>query len=145
MSEIKIDPNAACRELPRYKSHKEVWALKIKDIVFQAADGHIIVLEDEGFAPFVVTDEYVHKHDPQAGGYYVQYKDGYKSYSPAEAFEDGYTSCDRAAAVAENYTANDDTFPTELVFSNGRRVGIAFDGDKPYLTCSWDKMAITKD
>lgn len=33
-----------------------------------------------------------------------------------------------------NYTANDSTFPTEVTFQNGRKVGIAFDGDKPYLT-----------
>jgi hypothetical protein len=31
------------------------------------------------------------KHSPEAGGYYVQYKDGYTSFSPAEAFEEGYT------------------------------------------------------
>jgi len=35
-----------------------------------------------------------------------------------------------------NYTADDDTFPTEVTFANGRRVGIAFDGDKPFLTVS---------
>ena len=31
------------------------------------------------------------KHDPQAGGYYVVYADGYQSFSPAQAFEEGYT------------------------------------------------------
>ena len=32
------------------------------------------------------------KHDPQIGGYYVVYPgDGYKSWSPAQAFEEGYT------------------------------------------------------
>ena len=35
-----------------------------------------------------------------------------------------------------NYTANDNTFPTEMYFANGRKVCIAFDGDKPYLTVS---------
>lgn len=33
-----------------------------------------------------------------------------------------------------NYRADDDTFPTRVWFANGRTVGIAFDGDKPYLT-----------
>jgi hypothetical protein len=28
---------------------------------------------------------------PQPGGYFVVYKDGYKSFSPAKAFEEGYT------------------------------------------------------
>jgi hypothetical protein len=31
------------------------------------------------------------KHNPQVGGYYVMYKDGYQSWSPASEFEDGYT------------------------------------------------------
>lgn len=88
------DPNAPCRELPKYQSHKMVWALKIKDITDPnaATDGsRMIVPEDEGFAPFGVDGAYMRKHEPQIGGYYVQYKDGYKSYSPAQAFEDGYS------------------------------------------------------
>ena len=28
---------------------------------------------------------------PEVGGYYVVHKDGYKSFSPANAFEEGYT------------------------------------------------------
>jgi len=31
------------------------------------------------------------EHNPQPGGYFVVYKDGYKSFSPAKAFEEGYT------------------------------------------------------
>jgi hypothetical protein len=30
------------------------------------------------------------KHKPEVGGYYVVYKEGYKSFSPAGAFEEGY-------------------------------------------------------
>lgn len=87
--------------MPRYRSHKEVWALKIKEIEFdldkarsegRETDGSAtIVPEDEGYAPFRVDADYVHKHNPKAGGYYVVYKDGYESWSPAEAFESGYT------------------------------------------------------
>ncbi|MGI9490474.1 MAG: hypothetical protein ACR2RF_32195 [Geminicoccaceae bacterium] len=88
----------AYAEMPRYKSHKEVWALKIADI--QAPDlpenaetdgSLVIVPAEEGYAPFTVDPAYVQKHEPQIGGYYVVYKDGYKSWSPAEAFEEGYT------------------------------------------------------
>ena len=85
-------------QMPRYKSHKEVWALKIAEVRMpdipenQESDGsRIIVPEEAGYAPFTVDYEYVRKHDPKAGGYYVVYKDGYKSWSPADAFEDGYT------------------------------------------------------
>ena len=51
----------------------------------------MITPEDPGYAPFSIDAAYLRKHNPQAGGYYVVYADGYKSFSPAEAFEDGYT------------------------------------------------------
>lgn len=89
-------------EMPKYQSHKKVWALKIKAIVFDSdlakEDGNretdgsaTITPEEEGYAPFKVDSMYVHKHKPQAGGYYVVYNDGYKSWSPSDAFEEGYT------------------------------------------------------
>jgi hypothetical protein len=82
-------------EMPRYKCHKEVWALKIKAIEFEAnsaEDGTAIIRPaEDGYAPFVVSREYMDKHKPEAGGYYVVYADGYKSFSPAKAFEDGYS------------------------------------------------------
>lgn len=102
MLEIVIDPNAATRELPRYQSHKKVWALKIQAIQFdydvaqstnRETDGSAIITPaDEGYGPFKVDYTYVRKHNPQVGGYYVQYADGYTSFSPAEAFESGYTA-----------------------------------------------------
>ncbi len=79
--------NVGSAEMPRYKCHKEVWALKIKEV----RRALTIVPEDKGYAPFDVSLEYISKHNPVAGGYYVVYKDGYISYSPAQAFEDGYT------------------------------------------------------
>jgi hypothetical protein len=79
-------------EMPRYKCHKEVWALKIKYVVVDLNDGSAMITPaEDGYAPFKVDGSYTHKHNPQPGGYYVVYKDGYKSWSPAEAFEDGYT------------------------------------------------------
>jgi hypothetical protein len=110
-------------EMPRYKCHKEVWALKIAEIrpvtlpkptiaelekilnsadeetveilpngaVVSASAGAEIVPADEGYAPFHIDGAYLRKHNPKPGGYYVVYKDGYKSFSPADAFEGGYT------------------------------------------------------
>lgn len=88
--------NGPCTEMPRYRCHKEVWALKIKRVYRTDPDktatpNELLSFEDEGYAPLAVTYEWARKHRPQAGGYYVVYKDGYASYSPAEAFEDGYT------------------------------------------------------
>lgn len=91
----------AAAEMPRYKCHKEVSALKIKSIEhdFDVAqregretDGKIILTsEDPGCAPVKVDMEWFEKHGPEVGGYFVAYLDGYTSYSPAAAFESGYT------------------------------------------------------
>lgn len=111
------------RQLPLYKCHKQVWALKIAGIApeempkfsrsvckgsialgsacgtcercehekkFGPGLGALIIPEDAGYTPFHVTAAYLAKHKPKVGGYWVQYKDGYQSFSPADAFEEGY-------------------------------------------------------
>jgi hypothetical protein len=88
------------REMPKYRSHKEVWALKIKGIVLdideakkgdRETDGSAILsFEEDGYA-VKVDNAYLRKHSPQIGGYYVKYEGGYESWSPADAFEGGYT------------------------------------------------------
>jgi len=80
--------------MPKYKSHKTVWALKIKAVAIEKDGAATIVPEEAGYAPFRVGQRYVNKHAPRAGGYYVMYDDGYESWSPAEAFESGYTRID---------------------------------------------------
>ena len=99
--------NGASVEMPRYKCHKQVWALKIKEVICHAHEdpsvsiadfaktdafqgGHLL-FEEEGYAPIPFDAAWFRKHNPEPGGYYVVYKDGYKSFSPADAFEDGYT------------------------------------------------------
>lgn len=88
---------ASMREMPRYQSHKKVWALKIAAIEYHPVAPNTtersatITPAEEGYGRFDVSAAYVTKHDPQVGGYYVVYDDGYKSWSPAEAFEAGYT------------------------------------------------------
>lgn len=79
MSEAQI-------QMPRYKCHKEVWALKI-----DAVDGGELRFTDSRYAPMYVGPAWVDKFNPQPGGYLVVYADGYRSYSPAKAFEEGYT------------------------------------------------------
>jgi hypothetical protein len=84
--------DGAAAEMPRYQSHKKVWALKIASIVDDPkTEGAIVTPADAGYAPFPVSADYLKKHQPEVGGYYVVYDDGYKSWSPAKAFEDGYT------------------------------------------------------
>lgn len=43
----------------------------------------------ERVAGFMSVD-WVGKHQPRAGGYFVVYDNGYASFSPKEAFENGY-------------------------------------------------------
>lgn len=88
-------------ELPKYKCHKEVWALQIRDILYdkhvaqvvkrESDGGAMITPENDHYAAFKVSREYISKHNPEIGGYYVVYEDGYKSYSPAKAFKESYT------------------------------------------------------
>ncbi len=87
--------DGASAELPKYRCHKEVWALKIAEINPGREDGQgpgaTIVPVEAGYAPISVSDAWESKHQPKVGGYLVFYADGYKSFSPAKAFEDGYT------------------------------------------------------
>ena len=84
-------------ELPRYRCHKEVQALKIIfvadiDIQHEGEDGGgQLTFEEDAYPSIMVSAEYMRKHTPGAGGYYVLYDDGYESFSPAIAFEEGYT------------------------------------------------------
>ncbi len=103
----------ALAELPKYRSHKIVHALEIAKIEYdyvvaakenRETDGSATiypVLADR-YAPFKVDVDYVVKHlvyadvkikgnNYRQDGYYVLYKDGYKSWSPKEAFEAGNT------------------------------------------------------
>ncbi len=102
MSEIINAGYQAQRALPKYKCHKRVWALQIESIEPDSerakaegdreTDGSTWLHPvNKDYAPFKVTSAYVEKHAPEIGGYWVQYEDGYQSYSPAAAFEGGYT------------------------------------------------------
>lgn len=74
--------------LARYRSHKEVEAVKIADIRWVADGAEIVGTDGE---QVMVSIDYCTKHQPKKGGYYVKYADGYESWSPAEAFETGHT------------------------------------------------------
>lgn len=82
--------------LPQYCCHKQVGALKIKEV--QLLDDHPagevvgkLIFEDPTYPPLALFAGYWEKHRPYAEGYYVVYADGYQSFSTKKAFEDGYT------------------------------------------------------
>ncbi len=101
---ISMPEEQAATALPRYRSHKEVWALKIKTVTYDCelarlqdreTDGSLtIVPEDPGYSELKVLAKFVPTHEtarPHAGWYWVRYDDGYESFSPSAAFEEGYT------------------------------------------------------
>ena len=91
-------------EMPRYRCHKEVHALKIESVELATPTIQRLteILENSEVAPggylqfdgggvIAMSTEWIRKHQPKAGGYLVVYEDGYRSFSPAKAFEEGYT------------------------------------------------------
>jgi hypothetical protein len=79
--------------LPYYKCHKVVQAAKIKAVLMSYAgsvlDSATIMFEC-GATQVHVDAQWVSKHDPAMGGYYVLYAEGDSGYSPAHVFEKGY-------------------------------------------------------
>lgn len=98
------------KPMPRFVSHKTVEGFKIGSITPQALGTHAgnvvppkmfmgkpcaqkteyVVVSECGDHTVVLDDDYIEKHHPHLGGYFVQYADGYQSFSPADAFESGY-------------------------------------------------------
>lgn len=94
-----------------YKCHKVVGAAFITGIIMPAdardiARGQMILETSvEGFEQIPVDAEYMAKHKPEIGGWFVVYEDGYQSFSPAAAFLSGYTSVTEPANTAEDAVA----------------------------------------
>lgn len=78
-------------QLPQYRCHKVVRAAKITGFRQNGMQGAADILLGELNGVTTMLPEFFKKHQPEVGGYLVQYEDGYTSYSPAKAFESGYT------------------------------------------------------
>lgn len=98
MEEIQKTPTV----LARYKSHKIVEAAKIIQVAPESDGTDRIPRATLHFeaGTIVVDHEYLAKHNPHPGGYYVKYSDDYASWSPAAQFEKGYTLVDDSPAKA---------------------------------------------
>lgn len=97
--------------LPRYKCHKEVAALKIRDLTvrrekranddgsffaYRAASLVCVGPDGKDWPVEVITgpgwlESRFQELEDGDMGYYVRYVDGYESWSPSEAFEAGYS------------------------------------------------------
>ena len=83
----------ASAEMPRYRSHKEVWALQIDRVEDADHPSKKIVhfIRSDVYAPRKVQAGVFYRKAPEHGDYFVVYRDGYESWSPRSEFEDGYT------------------------------------------------------
>lgn len=98
-------------KLPLYQCHKQVRAAKIGAIGYSAEHNcktlELITDAPEAESPHAVlltnvnADRAWLARNPalEIGGYFVEYADGYTSYSPAKAFEEGYTLWPDVAAA----------------------------------------------
>lgn len=79
-------------EMPRYRCHKEVRALKIASAARVTADADIeLTFEDAGYGAMTVDAALGGRYFPVPGDYLVTYGDGYMAFSPGNTFEEGYT------------------------------------------------------
>jgi hypothetical protein len=78
---------------PRYECHKKVWALKIHSISTMDPDDNsrLVYFQGTCFPPILCPGAMFARYIPVEGDYLVVYEDGYKSFSPKQAFEEGYT------------------------------------------------------
>lgn len=80
-------------EMPKYRSHKTIWALKIAAIEFERDGSAKIAPVEEGYGTVHTRPDFRSRFYGSESdlGYYVVYADGYQSWSPTKAFDEGYT------------------------------------------------------
>lgn len=76
--------------LQQWKCHKVVQAGKISLMAADQEKGVLMIHAQPSNMPFSVPLDFLQRHSPEIGGYFVVYEDGYLSYSPADVFELGY-------------------------------------------------------
>jgi len=103
-----------------YKCHKTVEADKIARILKghpESSGGSSVLLlsGDKKHAQQIkVSADWIQRHSPEVGGYYVVYEDGYASYSPAKAFESGYTLVNGTPTVAVKQNTGEEYIDWQL-------------------------------
>lgn len=92
---IENKETGAAVEMPKYQSHKKVWALQIELSEKHEEGIELKFVESNIYANIVITDkEEISRFEKCLGddkGYLVLYKGAYRSWSPTDAFEEGYS------------------------------------------------------
>lgn len=84
----EVGAPAPAMEMPRYVSHKQVWALEIESVSVGAP--YRMKPADKGYAEVSLPAEMFARYQPVSGDFCIVYADGYKSFSPRKAFLEGY-------------------------------------------------------
>jgi hypothetical protein len=87
--------------LPKWQSHKTVWAGKVAAVSEKEGIPSLILDLGDDQTNIAVGQAWLDRHKPEVGGYFVLYADGYRSYSPAKAFEEGHTLARASDHVGE--------------------------------------------
>jgi hypothetical protein len=85
-----------------YNSHRQVRADKITSVQ-NSLDGQSIIISLKNENQRCLPAEWAKRHNPEPGGYFVEYLDGYKSFCPAEAFERDHTLASEAPGELAAY------------------------------------------
>ena len=76
---------------PSYRCHRFVQALKIAEVNVDAASQVWLVPDDRAYGEFRVDGEFVVKHKPAPGGYFVRFDHSHESWASEDLFENGFT------------------------------------------------------
>lgn len=89
--DTNTEHNAPTTALPAFRTIRQVWGLKIRDVnvtsIAAMISSGLLMLDDAGYAPIPVTAAWMERNKPTAGGYYVQTEDGHTFFLPAHIFE----------------------------------------------------------
>lgn len=80
-------------DLPLYKCHKQVRAVHIAGVEIHKDGSATIAPREQGIEPFKTDAGWGERFKGSEGdpGVYVEYDDGYASWSPTDKFDAGYS------------------------------------------------------
>lgn len=117
--------------LKKYRSHKTVWAARIRQMFVSEGKPEqwelCLIGEDDSTVVITMPDKWVRGRKAEAGGFFVEYEDGYQSYSPAEPFLAGNTPVNEPEP-AEDWRSRLDAERLELA-SRLEKLDAFIDGD----------------
>lgn len=76
--------------MKKYKCHEVVEAGKIHNLVSERSPNGKTTIVFEDMTTIEKPNCWFSRHPAEIGGYFVRYRDGYESFSPAKIFEEIY-------------------------------------------------------